>query len=321
MPPILKSIFFGLNFSHSAVQLFAKTAILREWIRIFTPHHTRNLFYWTCYFSIILNLLLSASSTIAFSVVCLPHESVWKPWVHGKCMNRKVVAFIPAVFNLVMDLLIMLLPQGIIWRLRMTKSRKIGVSLIFSVGILAVACAAGRIAPTVNIQYKGDGTYTASPVILWLFAESTCAMLVFCMPAIPTAFAEQGIVYRFTRSIMSWPRLSLPGSNKSFNTNKTKTKPPTIGQLSGSHTYKIMADENGQAIDLSEMDLRPLKDSNPRMEGGQNLQRVEFQPRKEPDLQPPPSCTIMKTTIFEQREDFLSRNSSNNPAESQHSWI
>lgn len=43
-----------------------------------------------------------------------------------------------AVFNLVLDILILLLPQQVIWTLQLTKSKKIGISFIFGVGILCV---------------------------------------------------------------------------------------------------------------------------------------------------------------------------------------
>lgn len=41
-----------------------------------------------------------------------------------------------AAINVVLDLVILVIPQRIIWRLKMKKAKKIGVSLIFLIGIL-----------------------------------------------------------------------------------------------------------------------------------------------------------------------------------------
>jgi hypothetical protein len=42
-------------------------------------------------------------------------------------------------FNLVSDIFILILPQRIIWRLNMSREKKIGIALMFAVGLMQVA--------------------------------------------------------------------------------------------------------------------------------------------------------------------------------------
>lgn len=74
---------------------------------------------------------------IASNLACTPREKIWDPTVPGgKCTNLKVSLVVSSTTNVVSDILILLLPQNIIWRLQMPLQRKIGVSLIFVVGIM-----------------------------------------------------------------------------------------------------------------------------------------------------------------------------------------
>ncbi|KXX79711.1 hypothetical protein MMYC01_203806 [Madurella mycetomatis] len=205
---IAKLLSFGLTIAYAGALLFAKTAILLEWVHIFTPYRTHAFFYWCSYVMIGANVLLYTGSIIASAVTCIPHESIYYPWVAGQCIDRKALGIVTAIFNVVLDLIILILPQPIIWSMKMHKQRRLGVSLIFGVGLLATACAAGRVAATFALEYApGDSTYTISPVLLWSFPEVTCVLLVFCMPALPQAFPEHGLPYKMLRSVGSWTRV------------------------------------------------------------------------------------------------------------------
>lgn len=125
-----------LPITYSLVMLLAKMAILLEWTRIFVPHGTRTSFYWTSRILIALNTGMYIAAITATALGCIPQEKFWYTWIEGKCINRKNLDICTATFNLMMDLFILILPQKVIWTLRMTQSRKLGVSFVFSVGLL-----------------------------------------------------------------------------------------------------------------------------------------------------------------------------------------
>lgn len=122
--------------------------------------------------------------------------------MEGHCINKRALDLSSAYFNLVADLFILLLPQRVIWTLQMSRQRKIGVSSIFSVGILYVSlmsalpidffannlslrtclCAVGRIILIHPLKYAGDGDTNnqISKAFLLSIAEATLVILIFC---------------------------------------------------------------------------------------------------------------------------------------------
>ncbi|KAH8160543.1 hypothetical protein CIB48_g7698 [Xylaria polymorpha] len=130
---------------------FTKTVILLEWIRIFVADRQRNAFiYAPC---VLIGLNLGVHTVDSFA----------------------------ALVNLVVDLGILLLPQRAIWRLQMSIQRKIGLSILFSIGIVACASAAGRAYYVAALNFAGDVSYGAPPAFLFRHGEMTTVPMVFCI--------------------------------------------------------------------------------------------------------------------------------------------
>lgn len=119
--------------------LFAKTAILLEWKNLFVPTKTRNWFFWATTTMIVINVVAYTVAIIMTCLRCKPVWKIWQPWVDGNCSEQKSTDVATTFINLAMDVVILLLPQPIIWKLNMTRQRRIGVSLIFSMGLLCVS--------------------------------------------------------------------------------------------------------------------------------------------------------------------------------------
>ncbi|KAK0609906.1 hypothetical protein B0T17DRAFT_500829 [Bombardia bombarda] len=178
---------------YGTTMLLAKTAILLEWARIFVPLGTRDTFYWACRIMLVVNGLIYVAAIIACALVCIPVEAQWNLWVTGKCLDRTALYITVSSFNLTMDLFIVLLPQWVIWRLHLTQSKKIGVSVVFSLGLVALTCAAGHVYANYVLNHAiqigdGDTTFNFSKAFFWGFSELTCVLLVFYVTAIPKVF-------------------------------------------------------------------------------------------------------------------------------------
>lgn len=115
-----------------------KTAILLEWTRIFVPpgKTTKNSFYWTCQVVMWVNILYYAAVITAWALSCSPHAKIWTPSLPGKCFNTKAFFVTNASLNLASDIVILALPQSSIWGLQMSRRKKIGVSLVFAIGVM-----------------------------------------------------------------------------------------------------------------------------------------------------------------------------------------
>lgn len=70
------------------------------------------------------------------NLVCRPLQHFWDPLVEGHCGNGRIADVISAVFNSAADIIILILPQTIIWKLHMAPEKKFGIAAIFAIGLV-----------------------------------------------------------------------------------------------------------------------------------------------------------------------------------------
>lgn len=75
---------------------------------------------------------------VLLNMQCVPHNAIWEFYVPSKCYNLPKVMLSSASVQVVTDFAIVLLPQKIIWGLHMNWQKKLGVSVIFGVGVVSV---------------------------------------------------------------------------------------------------------------------------------------------------------------------------------------
>ena len=114
-----------------------KLSILLMYLRLFMPHKTGITFYIT-QFVIWSQLAFYLAIFIATTCQCIPRRKIWEPYSPGRCVRADVLLTITAVFNILSDFSILLLPIGCIWRLQMPLARKFAISTVFATGAMYV---------------------------------------------------------------------------------------------------------------------------------------------------------------------------------------
>ncbi|KAI8635301.1 hypothetical protein F5Y19DRAFT_469171 [Xylariaceae sp. FL1651] len=183
--------------------LLLKVAILREWMRIFIQRGTRNTFFWSCHALLWANIVFYVITLIVGNVGCYPYAKLWDKTLPGHCKDNGNIDLATAPVGFVSDLLILLLPHRIIWRLHLSARKKIGLALIFMIGITACAASAYRIYASEHFLKETDRVYTMGGVWLGTAAEQVCAILVFFIPILPKAFKDREGPFAFLRSLAS----------------------------------------------------------------------------------------------------------------------
>ncbi|KAH6645398.1 hypothetical protein BKA67DRAFT_111379 [Truncatella angustata] len=207
--------------------LFAKTAIILEWMRIFVPKGTRNFFFWTCLSILSVNAAFYVVAIFIINLTCRPVQKSWYLMTPGVCFGaetRRHFDFSSACINLALDILILFLPQRTIWTLNMPSKKKIGVSLVFTIGLGACAAALGRVITGRTLFGSQDRTYDAAAPTLCVLAEMTCTFLVFSSPAILKVFTKTRATMQIAETLRSWSRIF--SRNRSVGSN-------TSGQNAG----------------------------------------------------------------------------------------
>ncbi|KAI1156218.1 hypothetical protein F4825DRAFT_459217 [Nemania diffusa] len=274
---------------YAITMVFAKVAILLEWMHLFVPNAENRTFYWGARILIVFNIMFYGAGIIGEALECIPLYSIWEPWIKGTCIDTKALNLTAAYFNLVVDIFIFVLPQRVIWNLHMAKSRKLDVSIIFSFGILSIVCATGRIYATHGFLYvtEGDTNYSLANLYLWAFPEVSCVLLVHNITAIPKVLHETWLGNRLAATFRYCKNMSSP---KRLTEDRTM---PTIWPHSGDDdklSTRRMVDEDSQ-VQLA--DLKPTKTmgfgsmhkpSTETVKGG-ILRHTEFEIHEDVDTQ------------------------------------
>lgn len=91
--------------------------------------------YWTITGLISINGLFYTIEFFLAIIQCSPRARSWNKKLPGKCIGSSNIIW-TAGFNIITDILIIILPLTCIWRLQMSLKKKIGVSVIFSTGFM-----------------------------------------------------------------------------------------------------------------------------------------------------------------------------------------
>ncbi|KAI0508463.1 hypothetical protein F5B22DRAFT_397823 [Xylaria bambusicola] len=184
-----------------------KCAILLEWIEIFVPRGERNSFTWAAWATCFSFASLSLIIFILDLANCTPFEGNWNLLVPGRKCRFEVPQFVLAISttNFILDLIPLILVQKVIWGLRLTWHKKLGVSFMFLTGLAAVAANAVRIYYASRFYVSNDVSYYFSILAISSLAETLAANLVLCVPFVPKGMLglRQSKTYTVLRGYMT----------------------------------------------------------------------------------------------------------------------
>jgi hypothetical protein len=113
-----------------------KPAILLQWVRLFVPRGSHTTLFWTCHITAWTNFVASVVQLFLVAFACNPREKYWNALVLGKCLDANATAFAAPIINLGFDIIILLLPQKVIWNLHLPFRKKLGIATLFALGLL-----------------------------------------------------------------------------------------------------------------------------------------------------------------------------------------
>ncbi len=197
---------------------------------------------------------------------CIPFRKIWDLTVPGTCYNWTYGLLIASIINVVSDVAIFILPQAVIWKLNMSRRRKIGLSFIFTLGLLYVntpfphsilnrkyvadnrhdrGCVAAtiRLAQTVKFVKSDDKVYNVSAMTLAATAEMTCGFIVFGLPYAVKVFSGERLLSRLLTSLGSLIGLVTRRQSAS-NEDQGRRWPQNSPGAKPSNEY-LMLDNNG----------------------------------------------------------------------------
>ena len=159
-------------------------------------------------------------------LLCRPVEYNWNKFVHGTCAFEGLAFLLQGIMNLILDVVIILLPMRMLWRLQMPLLKKIGIIAMFGIGALYVLCVyissnfSSKVLLIVESVYSicvvtilrvvylltldlEDFAYSSAMLTVWSVLEPTLGIVSACIPLLRPAIER---VFRPGR--FSWFKLS-----------------------------------------------------------------------------------------------------------------
>jgi hypothetical protein len=130
----LVQITLAENVLYVASISFSKAAVLLLYHRIFNIQKSFRVASWLVGF-LIGGYFITSQCLLIFAYN--PTEAQWKPWLpHSANFNIIASWIVMSSINMVVDFLILCLPQPVVWRLKMNLKRKVLLSGLFCFGIV-----------------------------------------------------------------------------------------------------------------------------------------------------------------------------------------
>lgn len=83
-----------------------------------------------------LQVVWGIACIILLNMQCVPHQAIWEFYLESQCYNLPDVMLTSASVQVFSDVIMVMLPQRVIWSLHMSLQRRVGIAIIFGVGLL-----------------------------------------------------------------------------------------------------------------------------------------------------------------------------------------
>ncbi|KAI0175870.1 hypothetical protein GGR52DRAFT_589650 [Hypoxylon sp. FL1284] len=186
---VIRKAFFVAWLLQSWANSFVRLSILDFILQIFSRVKQ---FRFAIYFFEAAAVAYLVACTIAWLATCRPFRFNWELGadVPRHCGNLGLKFLLSAIFNLVLDVCILILPMPMLWTLPMSTRKKIAISLVFGLGIFVCFATAWRTYHVVKFSTPASQlnfTVTIVEDALWSGLEITLGIINACLPVIPPA--------------------------------------------------------------------------------------------------------------------------------------
>ncbi|KAI3395630.1 hypothetical protein diail_1068 [Diaporthe ilicicola] len=177
-------IFFVFELLYALTLGIIKISICFLFLRLFPDKRIRRLLWGTQVFIVV----LIVTYLIADLAQCQPMSYFWDMWDGdhvGRCNNLNGMAWSHAIINIALDLWMLALPASQVWGLNMPLRRKLGVMIMFGLGIFITIVSIIRLRSLIGFAqaYPQNPTMDFFGIAVWSALELTTGVTVACLPA------------------------------------------------------------------------------------------------------------------------------------------
>ncbi|MCJ1422834.1 hypothetical protein MMC29_000714 [Sticta canariensis] len=225
--PLYLKCLFAYELIYASAILTIKLCILSFYRRIFAVAEFKILS--SIVVAVVIAWWIAVVLVSIFS--CHPINGFWDATVKPRCINTEAFFVGNAVPNIVTDIIILLLPIRMIWRLRVSKDQKLALSFVFMLGGLVIISSCIRLREQFKV-HDPDFTWAMNGTVIWTSLEPSFAVISACLPTL-RPLAMRIFPTRFSSNAHSgvgqaYPRYTAgsegTGSERGFNTSSSTSE-------------------------------------------------------------------------------------------------
>lgn len=125
------------NIVYGPTLFFIKSTILVQYLRVFVPNRKMNMGMFIAIYATIGILFMFYLIHTAFNIfICRPREKFWNVFAEGSCYDINASMKAIALFNVISDVCILVLPIPSIWKLQTAFKKKIRILVGLGAGVM-----------------------------------------------------------------------------------------------------------------------------------------------------------------------------------------
>ncbi|KAI5219526.1 hypothetical protein E4T46_06695 [Aureobasidium subglaciale] len=168
-----------------------KISILAFFLRVFPQQNFRKIIY------VVIGICAAygISFVLATTFQCHPVPYSWKQLddsYPGSCNNIHVQGWLSAVFNIVIDLVILVLPLKELYSLQTSLKKKLMVMVMFSLGIFVTFVSVVRLHSLIVFANSQNITWDYNDAAWWSTVEIHVGIICACLPSVRALFVSLG---------------------------------------------------------------------------------------------------------------------------------
>ncbi|KAL4960092.1 uncharacterized protein BDV14DRAFT_193225 [Aspergillus stella-maris] len=130
----------ALLFAEEILYIWMQFIIKHGFLQIYLRLANKTSFLYSIYATMALNLAIAIALCLLYCLQCRPLPAFWNlvDYPGAICLKTSVTYYVPVSLNILTDVIILSLPIRPLWKLQASRSRRLGVLAVISLG--AAAC-------------------------------------------------------------------------------------------------------------------------------------------------------------------------------------
>ncbi|KAL4899585.1 hypothetical protein BDW74DRAFT_171395 [Aspergillus multicolor] len=259
-------LFFIEEVLYTTCTALVKISMLFLYLRLFPNVLLRKAIFT----SLAITALWALGSFFAQVFSCKPISFYWNQWDgehEGRCSSHNALLLAHSIINIVLDILVIVLPMPVLVRLQMSIEKRVGMCLMFAVGLVVTVISVLRLVETVGFNDTTNPTKDFVPVGVWSLLEIDVGIMCSCMPGIRALCKRLYNTLRnkresteYSNGSRSRSRQNKPGSGGSGSTVKSNKSDPDSGNPGQFIRLEEIDSTDADADTSSENHLWPLRE-------------------------------------------------------------